>query len=120
MEVSVEECGHEIRNEFHWSQKSRCVQAMTIATRNRTRNVSVTYECSVSAARSDAIPRLVLQLMCDSTITQSVRDEELVTWEETRGYARRICAKQARRRKKSIGFRINFACLPLCTSSVSC
>ena len=41
---------------------------------------AVTYERSVSTARSDAIPRLV-QLLCGSTITRSVRDEELATWE---------------------------------------
>ena len=54
-----------------------------------TSNVAVTYERSVSKAGSDAIPRLV-QLLCGSTITRSVRDEELATWEETRGYAKRI------------------------------
>ena len=80
----MEECGHEIRNEFHWSQKSRGAQAIIIAMQDRTSNVAVTYERSVSAAGSDAIPRLV-QLLCGSTITRSVRDEELATWEETRG-----------------------------------
>ena len=86
--LNVEECGHEIRNEFHWSQKSGGGQAI-IATQDRTSNIAVTYERSVSAARSDAIPRLV-QLLCGSTITRSLRDEELATWEETRGCARRI------------------------------
>ena len=51
--------------------------------------LAVTYERSVSTAGSDAIPRLV-QLLCGSTITKSVRDEELATWEETRGCAKRI------------------------------
>ena len=54
-----------------------------------TSNVAVTYERSVSTTGSDAIPRLV-QLLCSSTITRSVRDEELATWEETRGCAKRI------------------------------
>ena len=54
-----EECGHEIRNEFHWSQKSRGTQAIIIATQDRTSYVAVTYERSVSTAESDAIPRLV-------------------------------------------------------------
>ena len=87
--LNVEECGHEIRNEFHWSQKSRGTQAIVIVTQDRTSYVAVTYERSVSTAGSDTIPRLV-QLLCDSTITRSVRDEELATWEETRGCARRI------------------------------
>ena len=69
----MEECGHEIKNEFHWSQKSRGAQAIIIATQDRTSNVAVTYEGSVSTAGSDAIPRLV-QLLCGSTITRSVRD----------------------------------------------
>ena len=38
---------------------------------------------SVSTAGSDAIPRLV-QLLCGSTITRSVRDEELGTNEGVR------------------------------------
>ena len=76
--LNVEECGHEIRNEFHWSQKSRGAQAIIIATQDRTSNVAVTYERSVSTAGSDAIPRLV-QLLCGSTITRSLRDEELAT-----------------------------------------
>ena len=80
----MEECGHEIRNEFHWSQKSRGTQAIIIATQDRTSYVAVTYERLVSTAGSDAIPRLV-QLLCGSTITRRVRDEELATWEETRG-----------------------------------
>ena len=42
--LNVEECGHEIRNEFHWSQKSRDTQAIIIATQDRTRYVAVTYE----------------------------------------------------------------------------
>ena len=87
--LNVEECGHEIRNEFHWSKNSRGTQAIIIATQDRTSYAAVTYERSVSTAGSDAIPRLV-QLLCDSTITRSVRDEELATWEETRGCARRI------------------------------
>ena len=87
--LNVEECGHEIRNEFHWSQKSRGTQAIVIATQDRTSYVAVTYERSVSTAGSDAIPRLV-QLLCGSTITLSVRDEELATWEEMRGRAKRI------------------------------
>ena len=62
---------------------------IVIATQNRTSYVAVTYERSVSTAGSDTIPRLV-QLLCGSTITRSVRDEELATWEETRGCARRI------------------------------
>ena len=86
--LNVEECGHEVRNEFHWSQKSRGAQAIIIATRDRISNVAVTYEPSVSAAESDAIPRLVVvQLLCGSTITRSVRDEA------------------ARRRKKSVRLR---------------
>ena len=84
--LNVKECGHEIRNEFHWFQKSRGTQAIIIATQDRTSNVAVTYERSVSTA---AIPRLV-QLLCGSTITRSVRDEELATWEETRGCTKRI------------------------------
>ena len=87
--LNVEECGHEIRNEFHWSQKSSGTQAIVIAKQDRTSYVAVTYERSVSTAGSDTIPRLV-QLLCGSTITRSVRDEELATWEETRGCARRI------------------------------
>ena len=87
--LNVEECGHEIRNEFHLSQKSRGMQAIVIATQDRTSYVAVTYERSVSTAGSDAIPRLV-QLLCGSTITRSVRDEELATWEEMRGCAKRI------------------------------
>ena len=84
--LNVEECGHEIRNEFHWSKNSRGTQAIIIATQDRTSYAAVTYERS---AGSDAILRLV-QLLCGSTITRSVRDEELATWEETRGCARRI------------------------------
>ena len=84
--LKVEECGHEIRNEF---QKSRGTQAIIIATLDRTSYVAVTYGRLVSTAGSDAIPRLV-QLLCGSTITRSVRDEELATWEETRGCAKRI------------------------------
>ena len=57
-------------------QKSRGTQAIIIATQDRTSYVAVTYERSVSTAGSDAIPRLV-QLLCGSTITRSVRDEEL-------------------------------------------
>ena len=72
----MEECGHEIRNKFDWSQESRGAQAIIIATQDRTSNVAVTYKRSVSIAGSDAIPRLV-QLLCGSTITRSVRDEEL-------------------------------------------
>ena len=72
----MEECGHEFRNEFHWSQKSRGEQAIIITTQDRTSNVAVTYERSVSTAGSDAIPWLV-QLLCGSPITRSVRDEEL-------------------------------------------
>ena len=87
--LNVEECGHEIINEFHWSQQSRGTQAIIIATKDRTSYVAVTYERSVSTAGSDAIPRLV-QLLCGSTITRSVRDEELATWEETRGCAKGI------------------------------
>ena len=87
--LNVEECGHEIRNEVHWSQKSRGTQAIIIATQDRTSYVAVTYGRSVSTAGSDPIPRLV-QLLCGSTITRSVRDEELATWEETRGCAKRI------------------------------
>ena len=94
--LNVEECGHEIRNEFHWSQKSRGTQAIIIATQDHTSYVAVTYECSVSTAGSDAIPRLV-QLLCGSTITRRVRDEELATWEETRG-----ARKGSERRKKSV------------------
>ena len=75
----MEECGHEIRNEFHWSQKSRGTQAIVIATQD-------TYERSVSTAGSDAIPRLV-QLVCGSTITRSVRDEELATRDEELTFA---------------------------------
>ena len=48
----MEECGHEIRNEFHWSQKSRGAQAIIIATQDGTSNVAVTYKRSVSAAES--------------------------------------------------------------------
>ena len=60
-----------------------------IATQDRTSYAAVTYERSVSTAGSDAIPRLV-QLLRGSTITRSVRDEELATREETSGCARRI------------------------------
>ena len=74
----MEECGHEIRNKFHLSQKSRGAQAIIIATHDSISNVAATYKRSVSAAGSDAIPRLV-QLLCGSSITQSVRDEELAT-----------------------------------------
>ena len=81
--LNVEECGHEIINEFHWSQKSRGAQAIIIATQVRTSNVAVTYERTVSTAGSDAIPRLV-QLLCRSTITRSVRDEELARNEGVR------------------------------------
>ena len=49
--LNVEECGHEIRNEFHWSQKSRGTQAIIIATQDRTSYVAVTYERTVSTAR---------------------------------------------------------------------
>ena len=42
--LNEEECGHEIRNEFHWSQKSRGTQAIIIATQDRTSYVAVTYE----------------------------------------------------------------------------
>ena len=42
--LNVEECGHEIRNEFHWSQKSRGTQAIIITTQDRTSYVAVTYE----------------------------------------------------------------------------
>ena len=87
--LNVEECGHEIRNEFHWSQKSRGTQAIIIAMQDRTSYVAVTYERTVSTAGFDAIPRLV-QLLCGSTITRSVRDEELATWEERSGCAKRI------------------------------
>ena len=41
--LKVEECGHEIRNKFHWSQKSRGAEATIIATQNSTSNVAVTY-----------------------------------------------------------------------------
>ena len=85
----MEESGHEIRNEFHWSQKSPGMQAIIIVTQDRISNVAVTYERSVNAAECDTIPQLV-QLLCGSTITRSLRDEELATWEETRGCARRI------------------------------
>ena len=61
--LNVEECGHEIRNEFHWSKKSRGTQTTIIATQDRTSYAAVTYEFtyerSVSTAGSDAIPRLV-------------------------------------------------------------
>ena len=57
--LNVEECGHEIRNEFHWSKKSRGTQAVIIAMQDRTSYAAVTYERSVSTAGSDAIPRLV-------------------------------------------------------------
>ena len=58
--LNVEECGHEIRNEFHWSKKSRGTQTIIIATQDRTSYAAVnTYERSVSTAGSDAIPRLV-------------------------------------------------------------
>ena len=87
--LNVEECGHEIRNEFHWSQKSRGTQAVIIATQDCTSYVAVTYERSVSTAGSDTIPWLA-QLLCGSTITRSVGDDELATWEETRGCAKRI------------------------------
>ena len=59
--LNVEECGHEIRNEFHWSQKSRGTQAIIIATQDGTSYVTVTYERSVSTAHpaaSTAIVRL--------------------------------------------------------------
>ena len=92
----MEECGHEIRNDFHWSQKSRGTQAIIIATQDRTSYVAVTYERLVSTAGSDAISRLV-QLLCGSTISRRVRDEELATWEETRGCAKRICEKEKER-----------------------
>ena len=62
------------KNEFHCSQKSRGVQAIIITTQDRTSNVAVTYERSVSTAGSDAILRLV-QLLYGSTITRSDRDE---------------------------------------------
>ena len=54
--LNVEECGHD---EFHWSKKSRGTQAIIIAAQNRTSYAAVTYECSVSTAGSDAMPRLV-------------------------------------------------------------
>ena len=57
--LNVEECGHEIRNEFHWSQKSRCTQAIIIATQDCSSYVAVTYERSVSTAGSDAITAIV-------------------------------------------------------------
>ena len=41
--LKVEECDHEIRNEFRWSQKSRGAQAIIIAMQNSTSNVAVTY-----------------------------------------------------------------------------
>ena len=102
--LNVEECGHEIRNEFHRSKKSRGAQAIIIATQDRTSNVAVTYERSVSTctAGSDTIPWLV-QLFCGSTITRSVRNEELATWEETRG-----CAKGSERKQLGEG-KIAFA-----------
>ena len=97
--LNVEECGHEIRNEFHWSQKSRGTQAIIIATQDRTSYVAVTYGRLVSTAGSNAIPRLV-QVLCGSTITRGVRDEKLATWEETRG-----ARKGSERRKKSVRLR---------------
>ena len=57
--LNVEGCGHEIRNEFHWSKKSRGTQAIIIAAQDRTSYAAVTYERSVSTAGSDAMPRLV-------------------------------------------------------------
>ena len=70
-------------------QKSRGTQAVIIVTQDCTSYVAVTYERSVSTAGSDTIPWLV-QLLCGSTITRSVGDDELATWEETRGCAKRI------------------------------
>ena len=42
--LNVEECGHEIRNEFHWSQNSRGTQAIIIVTQDRISYVAVTYD----------------------------------------------------------------------------
>ena len=75
--LNVEECGHETRNEFHWSQKSHGTQAIIIATQDRTSYVAVTYERSVSTAGSDAIPRLV-QLLCGSKENERSLTESLV------------------------------------------
>ena len=41
--LNVEECGHEIRNEFNWFQKSCSSQSIIIMTQDRTSKVSVTY-----------------------------------------------------------------------------
>ena len=56
-------------------------KAVIIATQDCTSYVAVTYERSVSTAGSDTIPWLV-QLLCGSTITRSVGDDELATWED--------------------------------------
>ena len=50
--ILKEEATYITMNEFHWSQKSRGAQAIIIATQNRTSNVAVTYDRSVSAAGS--------------------------------------------------------------------
>ena len=62
---------------FIGPKKSRGAQAITIATQDRTSNVSV------SAVHPDLTPSrgYTVQLLCGSTITRSVRDEELATWE---------------------------------------
>ena len=39
--LNVQEFGHEIRNEFHWSPKSRGAQAIIIETQDHTSNVAV-------------------------------------------------------------------------------
>ena len=115
----MEECGHEIRNEFHWSQKSHGAQAIIIAAQNRTSNAAVTYEHSVSAVGSWAIPRLV-QLLCGSTITRSVRDEEPGYLGRNEGVCEKDLSESSYAKDKDRLLTGSLVCLPPCTSTVSC
>ena len=60
--------------------------------------------CYIRAlAGSDAIQRLV-QLLCGSTITRSVRDEDLATWEQTRGARKGSERKQLGEGKRAFAY----------------